>query len=161
MGREMRTMQKQSGATLIEVAVTVLILSTSLLAMATLQTRSLQYNQGAFMRSQANIYAYDIIDRIRINRGAAGNNVTNYNVDYEGAPGGGGLVASDIDEWRENIERTLPSGKGKIQCNNPASAVVTARVCTITIKWSDEQLFGEVSTSNPEAASQLVYSTSI
>lgn len=161
MGKKMNTLQRQSGATLIEVAVTVLILSTSLLAMATLQTRSLQYNQGAFMRSQANIYAYDIIDRIRINRGAAGNNVTNYNVDYEGSPGGGGLVASDINEWRDNIERTLPSGKGKIECANPASSEITARVCTITIKWSDEQLFGEVASSNPEATSQLVYSTSI
>ncbi|HSC67494.1 MAG TPA: type IV pilus modification protein PilV [Cellvibrio sp.] len=156
----MNITQRQSGTTLIEVIVTVLILATSLLAMAALQTRSLQYNQGAFMRSQANIYAYDIIDRIRINRGAAGSNVTSYNVDYEGSPSGGGLVASDIKEWRDNIKLSLPEGKGKIECQN-AAAGATARVCKVTIKWSDEQLFGAVASTNPEATSELVYSTSI
>ena len=58
--------QKQQGIGLIEVMVTVLILATSLLAMAALQSRSLQHNHSAFLRSQANIIAYDIIDRIRI-----------------------------------------------------------------------------------------------
>jgi type IV pilus assembly protein PilV len=150
---------QQKGATLIEVVVTVLILSTSLLAMAALQTRSLQYNQSAFMRSQANIYAYDIIDRIRINRGVVGDNAAQYNVDFDGSPSGGTLVVKDITEWRANISRILPEGKGKIECANPASGT-TARVCTVTIKWSDEQLFGPVA-STSEAKSELVYSTSI
>ena len=157
----MNITQRQTGATLVEVIVTVLILATSLLAMAALQTRSLQYNQGALMRSQANIYAYDLIDRIRINRGAAGSNVTAYNVDFEDAPSGDGLVASDINEWRDNLKLSLPEGKGKIECQNPTAAGVTARVCKITIKWSDEQLFGAIASSNPEAVSELVYSTSI
>jgi type IV pilus assembly protein PilV len=155
----MNAVNKESGATLIEVAITVLILATSLLAMAALQTRSLQYNQSAFMRSQANIYAYDIIDRIRINRGAAGTNAVKYNVDFDGTPSGGGVITTDITEWRANLARVLPDGKGKIECKNPAAGTTTY-VCEVTIKWSDEQLFGAVA-SAPEAASELVYSTSI
>jgi type IV pilus assembly protein PilV len=154
-----KTPVRESGATLIEVAVTVLILATSLLAMATLQTRSLQYNQSAFMRSQANIFAYDIIDRIRINRGSAGANATRYNVDFDGTSSEGGVIGADITEWRANLTRALPEGKGKIECQNPAAGT-TARICKITIKWSDEQLFGAAA-SAPEAKSELIYSTSI
>lgn len=146
--------QKQQGATLIEVAVTVLILSTSLLAMATLQTRSLQFNQSAFMRSQANIYAYDIIDRIRINRGANGNNVESYNLDYDSSPSGGGLVEDDTTAWRENIERSLPDGKGAIDCNK------TTHICEISIKWTEEQIFG-ADANEDENSTEFVYTTSI
>ena len=64
----MSPVNKQQGAGLIEVLVTVLILGTSLLALAALQSRSLQYNHSAYLRSQANILAYDILDRVRINR---------------------------------------------------------------------------------------------
>jgi type IV pilus assembly protein PilV len=151
----MKSLKFQNGATLIEVAIAVLILSTSLLAMATLQTRSLQFNQGALMRSQANIYTYDIIDRIRINRGSASENITKYNADYDATPSGNTLATSDVSEWRANITRTLPGGKGKIEC------VLATRVCTISIKWSEEQLFGAQATSNPEATTEFVYSSGI
>jgi type IV pilus assembly protein PilV len=151
----MKLLKAQSGATLIEIAITVLILATSLLAMATLQTRSLQYNQAAFMRSQANIHAYDITDRIRINRGAASINIEKYSADYDATPSGNALAVTDVSEWRANIVRSLPGGKGKIAC------VLATRVCKVSIKWSDEQIFGAEATSNPEATSEFIYSTAI
>jgi len=150
----MRFSKSQGGSTLIEIAITVLILATSLLAMATLQTRSLQFNQAAYMRSQANIYAYDIADRIRINRGKDAVNIASYNSDYEGSPSGNGIATTDVTKWRENIGRDLPGGKGKIEC------VATTRICVLSIKWDDEQLFG-AATLNSEATTTLVYSTSI
>jgi type IV pilus assembly protein PilV len=151
----MKTPTHQQGATLIEVAITVLILSTSLLAMATLQTRSLQFNKSSVMRSQANIYAYDIIDRIRINRGKGSDNIEKYNAAYAAAPSGNTLATADVSEWRTNISGALPGGDGKIECNK------LSRVCTVSIKWSEEQIFGAQSSSNPDASAELVYSTSI
>lgn len=128
----------QSGATLIEVAVTVLVLATSLLAMATLQTRSLQFNQSAFMRSQANIHAYDIMDRMRINRGTDGDNrLSAYTADYEADPAGNAVASADVADWRERLEKDLPEGKGKIAC------VQATRICTVSIKWKDSSLFDE------------------
>lgn len=120
---------KQSGAGLIEVLVTVLILATSLLAMGALQNRSLQFNHSAYLRSQANVLAYDILDRMRINRKQLN--------DYDGldfaddAPVGNSLAAIDLQEWLGRLERTLPAGEGAIDCD-------ANRLCTISLRWVDE-----------------------
>lgn len=148
----MKKFNYQRGATLIEVAITVLILSTSLLAMATLQARSLQFNKGSSVRSQANVYAYDILDRIRINRGGASSGIEGYSADYGAAPTGNSLAVSDVTEWRQSLANALPGGEGKILCTG------ATRVCTVTIRWSEEQMFG---TSSSESTSVLIYSTAI
>jgi type IV pilus assembly protein PilV len=132
--------KKEKGVGLIEVLVTLLILSTSLLALASLQTRSLQFNQSAFMRSQANIFAYDILERMRINNpnptANINPNLATYNIALASynlnstavtAP----LAAADLDQWRRAIATALPDGQGGIQCD-PANGV-----CTITIVWNE------------------------
>lgn len=123
---------QQQGASLIEVLVTLLVLSTSLLALAALQTRSLQFNQGAYLRSQANIFAYDMLDRMRINL----TNLNAYNsglaaADVGNAPVTTPLAAADLDAWRRSIAATLPEGKGGISCN------AANNQCTLTIQWSE------------------------
>jgi type IV pilus assembly protein PilV len=157
----MKLKSKQSGATLLEVVITVLVLATGLLAMGALQTRSLQFNQSAFMRSQANIFAYDIIDRIRLNRGSKSANVTAYNVDYDAsAPSTNTRARDDITAWRAAMAKVLPDAKGKIECAN-AAATATTRVCTVSIKWSDASLFGEHGESNPDGQTELIYTSSL
>ncbi|MBB3063028.1 type IV pilus modification protein PilV [Microbulbifer rhizosphaerae] len=124
----MNFISSQRGAGLIEVMVTVLILSTSLLGLAALQNRSLQYNHSAYLRSQANILAYDLFDRIRINR----ENIGSYALAIDADPPTGSLlVQEDLREWRQNIASALPSGVGGINCT-------AARVCTVTIQWSEQ-----------------------
>lgn len=157
----MKPNSKQAGTSLIEVVVTVLVLATGLLAMGALQTRSLQFNQSAFMRSQANIYAYDITDRIRLNRGDRSANVTAYNVDYDAdAPSTNARASEDITAWRNAMKKVLPDAKGKISCAN-ADAVVTTRICTISIKWSEASLFGEQDEDNPEGETEFIYTSSL
>lgn len=58
-------MQKQTGFTLIEILVTVIVLSIGLLGLAGLQATSFKFNSTAYQRSQATSLAYDIADRIR------------------------------------------------------------------------------------------------
>lgn len=145
-------MTHERGATLIEVMITVLILATGLLTMAALQSRSLQFNQSAFIRSQANIYAYDIIDRIRLNRGANAVNVSTYTTSsYVAAPVGNAVAVNDVSEWRTNLQR-LPEGQGKIEC------VAATRVCTVYIKWAEKQLFDA---ADPDASVEFIYSSGI
>ena len=152
---------QESGSTLIEVLITVLVLATGLLAMGALQTRSLQFNQSASMRSQANIFAYDMVDRIRLNRGPKSVNVTSYNVDYDAtAPSGNAHAAADVTAWRNAMKKVLPNAKGKTACAN-AAAVVTTRICTISIKWSDASLFGDHSATNSEGQTELIYTSSL
>lgn len=122
---------QQAGVGLIEVLVTLLILSTSLLALGAMQTRSLQFNQGAYFRSQANIFAYDILDRMRINVA----NLKDYdsaliNVPENTAPVLAPLAAADLHAWRRNISAELPNGKGGIDCDEE-------KMCKLTIEWDE------------------------
>lgn len=139
-------MRKQQGAGLIEVLVTVLILGTSLLALAALQSKSLQYNHSAYLRSQANILAYDILDRVRINR----TNVTSYSHDISDTkPTGGNLAEQDINAWLTNVETMLPGASGAVQC------VAANSFCTVTIQWQEQNSSGVAS----EDQSSFVYTT--
>jgi type IV pilus assembly protein PilV len=124
----------QTGVGLIEVLVTLLILSTSLLALGAMQNRSLQFNQSAYLRSQANIFAYDILDRMRINL----INLSAYESALASVPEGSTpvtspLAAADLDAWRRNISSELPNGKGGIACDGDA----TNNICTVTIVWDE------------------------
>lgn len=142
----------QKGAGLIEVLVTVLILASSLLAMGALQNRSLQFNHSAYLRSQSNIMAYDILDRIRINHQAL---ATYSHTIGDAAPTGSSVRATDVREWLTSIERNLPDGVGGINC------VDTTKICTVTIRWvDDDRLAGEIDDDGQETAS-FIYSTRI
>ncbi len=59
--------RKQEGFSLIEVLITMVIMAVGLLAIAALQFKGMQYSDDAFMRSDLNILAYDILDRMRLN----------------------------------------------------------------------------------------------
>ena len=141
-------MNKQQGAGLIEVLVTVLILGTSLLALAALQSKSLQYNHSAYLRSQANILAYDILDRVRINRA----NMSGYSLTMDaGKPSGTTTAQVDMAEWLTNIETMLPGSDGAVSC------LAASGLCTVTIQWSEQNSSGEAS----EDQGSFVYTTRI
>jgi type IV pilus assembly protein PilV len=132
-------LKKQRGVGLIEVLVTLLILSTSLIALTALQTRSLQFNHGSYLRSQMNIYAYDILERMRINPVNLDANYTSEPVafDITSARVTSPQHEADIDDWRRNIATNLPNGKGGIEC------VDADKTCKITITWTELNTTGE------------------
>ena len=57
--------QQQSGFTMIEMLVALVILSVGLLGVAALQTRGQQFNYEAYIHTQATFLAYDLTDRMR------------------------------------------------------------------------------------------------
>lgn len=59
---------RQKGISLIEILVTLVILAVGLLGLAGLMLDGLRNNQSAYLRTQASILAYDMADRMRINR---------------------------------------------------------------------------------------------
>lgn len=103
--------KNQTGVGLIEVLITVLVLSTALMALAALQTRSLQYNSSAYLRSQANIIAYDVLDRIRISSPVSG------------------AVTTVSEAEMADLVAGLPNGSGDVEC--------IARECTVSITWTE------------------------
>lgn len=64
-------MKRQRGLSLLEILISVLVLSVGILGMATLQLQALKSNQSALTRTEATQYAYMITDMMRANRSAA------------------------------------------------------------------------------------------
>ncbi len=124
----------QQGVGLVEVLVTMLILGTSLLAISTLQARSLEQNHDAFLHTQVNIIAYDLIDRVRLQNGGPESSVA--------------LVVPPAAEITA-ATALLPGGNGTVVCD-------TARLCTVTINWSENS-----GTNSGGLTSTFIYSTSL
>jgi type IV pilus assembly protein PilV len=118
----------ERGTTLVETLVALLVLSIGLLGVAGLQMTSLQNNRGAHMRSQAQVLAYSIADRMRANRTVALAN--GYAVALGAAPAGADLRALDLQDWKTALSNTLPAGDGAI-------ALEGANVVRITVQWTD------------------------
>lgn len=128
---------KQSGFTLIEVLVAVLILSIGLLGLAGLMASSIRNNQSAYQRTQATWLAYDVVDRMRANRAAA------LAGDYNSALGtpatcaaspalAGTMAAQEVTDWKNQLACVLPAGDGAV-------AVQANRTVTVTVRWNDSR----------------------
>ena len=124
-------MGRQSGFTLLEILVALIILSIGLLGLAGLQATGLRSNHSGYLRSQATIFAYEMADRMRANRAVA--IAGNYNIDFsDGVPSGTEIQNVDRRDWLNTLAASLPSGDGQIDCDNTG-------LCTIEIQWVDNR----------------------
>lgn len=112
--------------TLIEVLVTLVIMSVGLLGVAALQLTTVRNNYDAFVRSQAAVLASDMLDRMRANRNNALGYVVAVGAAVPATPAG-----ADIALWRRSLGDQLPSGEGGIAFD------AATRVVTITIQWRE------------------------
>lgn len=117
----------QRGTTLVETLVALVVLSVGLLGIAALQMTSLRNNRGAHLRSQAQVLAYDITDRMRANRNAAMANA--YVIALAATPTGSGIELADLQAWKTTLATVLPGGDGAI--------VRVGDMFRITIRWTD------------------------
>lgn len=132
--RKLLNRKKSRGVTLIEVLVTVIVLSFGLLGLAGLQAHSLRSNHSAYLRSQATFIAYEIFDRMRANRVEAIDD-GNYDIAIGGTTpksAGSALTKSDVNGWK-NMLTTLPAGDGAVACDTATN------ICTVTVQWDDSR----------------------
>lgn len=124
---------KQRGMTLIEVLVTLLLISVGLLGVAALQLTSLRSNQTAYVRSQASTLAGDILDRMRANQqGVLAGEYTS-DTALNGLGTAGTTARLDLTAWQAAIDAALPGDPadkgGALQRNG--------NVVTVTIRWGE------------------------
>ncbi|WP_455208154.1 type IV pilus modification protein PilV [Kaarinaea lacus] len=137
----------QSGFTIIEMLIAVLVISIGLLGMAGLQTTGIQQSHNSYLKTQASMLAYDMADRMRSN--LQGVNAGSYNAidsmdsPVSSAPGcatsntacsAADTATYDVYQWTNkdaagSIASLLPSGYGMVSEN--------AGVYTITVLWDE------------------------
>lgn len=156
----------QSGFTLLEVLVAIVVLSLGLLGLAGLQAASLSNNQTAYYRGIATQQAYDIADRLRANLAGAGTlHGFSYNNLAAGLPVGNpdcfaatctpeNMAISDHRQWNTANATLLPNGNGTVVCaDGPAAAGCAAVPATgnwvfnITVMWTEKGVGGVVTRS--------------
>lgn len=123
----------QRGVSLIEVLVSIVILTMGLLGLAGLQVAGIKVTQSSQFRAQAAQLANDMADRMRGNLAAARLGVGGYNRamgDLE--PGTAPGPDAERTEWLRRVQG-LPNGDGSIQVNP-----VNNRV-TIVVQWDDRR----------------------
>lgn len=148
----------QVGSTLIEVLITIVVVSVGLLGMAALQMKSVAVNQSSFQRLQATNLAYEIADSISINQVAAHNG--NYQLDLADTTPQNALVGSvaylDLQRWLQAVTNRLPLGDliiGVPAAVPGMAAGSTARQYSITICWFDKNADNVVGVCGVDRAS--------
>jgi type IV pilus assembly protein PilV len=142
---------KNSGFTLLEVLVAIVVLSLGLLGLAGLQAASLRNNQTAYYRGIAVQQALDMADRIRANLAgvragnysALGNGLPASNPDcFAAACSAADLAVSDHRQWNTVNAALLPNGNGAVTCLDGVAGVGCAAttgnwVFRIRITWNE------------------------
>ena len=127
--------RRQSGFSLVEVLITLVIMSVGMLGIAGLYVQSLQAGRTSMFRHHAVTLAGDVADRIRANPLAkadytdaegANSNCVLGGVDCTSAE----MAANDIFLWKAQAEESLPSGDVTIAFTDGAMPSYT-----ITVSW--------------------------
>ena len=154
------------GVGLIEVLVSLLILSVGLLGLLALQTRVMQFNQGALYQTRATVLAEDVMDRMRSNPQKAGLYVTTFDGAAPSAPNCATSTANcntsnladyDLAGWKADIARVLPDGKGQITTiGDPTNPIYV-----VTLQYDDSRSVGSTkfAQDSPIAPKQISFRT--
>lgn len=140
-------LRRNRGVSLIEVLVTVFILSVGLLGLAGMHFQGLKNNQSAYFRSQATILAYTVLDTMRANRANA--LTGKYNIAMGATSSSNGAAGIDLGYWKNALSSALPSGDGSIDCDKDTS------VCVVAVQWDDSVGLGGSATEQFSFSTEL------
>lgn len=99
------------GFALLEILITLVILSIGLLAIAGMQLSALRHSQDAYLHSLATTQLQSLLERLRVNSSDA-------------------KRTAELTEWNTINARLLPQGTGDYTCND--------HVCTASIQWYNQ-----------------------
>ena len=145
---------RQSGFSLFEVLIAMVLLAVGLLGLAAMQVTGLASNQSAHQTSQSTLLAYDIADRVRANSSAAATYLTANTTLEEAVEDGvqegcktttgctpAQLAQNDLLEWHNSLASALPGATGTL--------VVADNIYTVAINW-DQDRDGDADSDDPD-----------
>ncbi len=156
---------KSSGFSLIEVLVSLVIFSFSLVGVASLMSLSMKGNHNGYLRSQAILLSSDMSSRMRANlsglwgghyNGLSGG-VNEVECDFETPCKPEELATYDFNNWNKQLAALLPGGEGSVECDTPSlpPGILTSGlwvayppfpgICNITIQWYELNESGQQS----------------
>ena len=127
----------QTGFSLIEAMVSLVVISVGMIGIASLYTQGLGAGRTALFRTQAVNLAADMADRIRVNR-QGGSDYGGAAADNSCDPGGGvnctpaQMAAHDLFTWGAQVAQLMPNGVGVVQF-----AATTPPTYTIQATWQE------------------------
>lgn len=133
-----RSPHRQTGFTMIEVLVALIVLAIGLLGVAGVQTLAMKQTTNSHVRSQVSILAYDMVERIRANLpGAEGGEYSSITA-APTAPtcttcSPAQVADLDASQWYTSLNNSIPGFTG-------ASVTVASGVATVTINWTERDL---------------------
>jgi len=134
----MSLVKNQSGFTLLEVLVAIVVISLGLLGLAGLQAATLRNNQIAYYRGIAIQQTYDMADRIHANQagvtaGAYNNLTATIPTDPDCVTNtctAANMAVADHSQWNNNNARMLPAGTGTV-------VAAGGGAFDITVSWNE------------------------
>lgn len=152
----MLKIRSQTGASMIEVLISLLIVAIGLLGQMTLQMTGVASNQSSYYRSQASILANEFVDKMRLNRDGVTNNIyddisintsSTYTQPacYTNGCGFADQVLVDIYDVQETIKNSIPSGTVTV-IRDPS--ITEQAVFQITVSWQLEDRAGLTNGNN-------------
>lgn len=160
--------RRETGTTLIEILVSLVVIAVGLLGLASMQINALKFQQTASQRSEAIQAAYDLADRMRANfvytspelfKGereaneakyeSKGNYATKASDAYtpngtcrifaaNGACTTDQIAANDLAEWQQGLKQRLPGGAGIVE----KVAGTTVSTFDVYVMWRDPSFDG-------------------
>ena len=140
---------RQRGFSLIEVIVTMGIMSFGLLGIAGLQLSAMTKSRVTFERNQATLLANDLVERIRVNLPAAA--AGNYDLTERSKATGSAsackgeqadcsssdMAAADLVDWSQRVDAVLNDATAVVDVDVVGGA---ANSVTVTLNWGGNQM---------------------
>lgn len=144
--------RKNQGFTLIEVLVSLLIMTLGIVGVLKMQTQSLKSNQRAYFRTHADLLSRDMLARMQANKVAAREGKYKYTADTKPTSttdcqttecSATQLAEWDLYQWYEQVERQLPAGSAKVE-----NFGGDKNRYLISIRWDDHRTSQTLDTQN-------------
>ncbi len=126
---------KQKGVGLIEILISMLIVSIGMLGVGAILITTLKNNQGSVEHSQAVIKSYAMLDAMRANKPSAiiGHyNLTSWTCN---PPASDSRIGKELADWIVSLQNEVsPSACGRIECSSLS--------CNVSVRWDDDRASG-------------------